>query len=103
MMDQAPSSDNKLLAEWRDYFADLLNNDSGPTTSPLPPLADQDKLPICVDPPTLEEVHTPICSKKRNKAAGLNCAVTAEALRGWRTDGKHGTCLCRNLHLTYSS
>ena len=77
----APSSDNELLAEWRDYFADLLNNDSGPPTSPLPPPADQD-LPICVDPPTLEEVQTAIRSMKSNKAAGLDCAVTAEALQG---------------------
>ena len=77
----APSSDNELLAEWRDYFADLLNNDSGPPTSPLPPPADQD-LPICVDPPTLEEVQTAIRSMKSNKAAGLDSAVTAEALQG---------------------
>ena len=55
--------------------------DSGPPTSPLPPPADQD-LPICVDPPTLEEVQTAIRSMKSNKAAGLDCAVTAEALQG---------------------
>ena len=50
-MDLPPTSDNELLAEWKDYFADLLNNDSGPPTSPLPSPADQD-LPICVDTPT---------------------------------------------------
>ena len=74
MMDQPPSSDNELLAERRDFFADLLNNNSGPPTSPLPPAADQDK-PICVDPPTLEKVHAAICSIKSIKAAGLDCAV----------------------------
>ncbi|XP_072017149.1 uncharacterized protein [Amphiura filiformis] len=44
-----PSSDKELLAEWKDYFCALLNNDNGPPTSDLPPPADQD-LPICADP-----------------------------------------------------
>ncbi|CAH1244317.1 Hypp7258 [Branchiostoma lanceolatum] len=77
----APSSDDKLLSEWRQYFSDLLNNDSGPQTSVLPPPAAQD-LPICVEPPTLEETVKAINSMKDNKAAGLDCAITAEALRG---------------------
>ncbi|XP_078586049.1 uncharacterized protein LOC144867902 [Branchiostoma floridae x Branchiostoma japonicum] len=77
----APSSDNELLAEWREYFSELLNNVSVPQTSGLPPPADQD-LPICVDPPTLEETVRAINSMKNNKAPGLDCAITAEALRG---------------------
>ena len=77
----APSSDNELLAEWREYFADLLNNDSGQLTPLLPPPADQD-LPICVEPPTLEEVQEAIRAMKNNKAPGLDSAVTAEALQG---------------------
>ncbi|XP_072036972.1 craniofacial development protein 2-like [Amphiura filiformis] len=44
-----PSSDKELLAEWKDYFCALLNNDNGPPTSDLPPPAVQD-LPICADP-----------------------------------------------------
>ena len=77
----APTSDTELLDEWREYFADLLNNDSRTTSSPLPSPADQD-LPICVDPPTIEEIQKAIRSMKNNKAAGLDYAITAEALQG---------------------
>ncbi|XP_072017515.1 uncharacterized GMC-type oxidoreductase Mb1310-like [Amphiura filiformis] len=65
-----PSSDKELLAKWMDYFCALLNNDNGPPTSDLPPPADQD-LPICADPPTLEETRKAIKAMKANKAAGL--------------------------------
>ncbi|XP_078617621.1 uncharacterized protein LOC144885572 [Branchiostoma floridae x Branchiostoma japonicum] len=87
----APSSDNELLAEWREYFSELLNNVSVPQTSGLPPPADQD-LPICVDPPTLEETVRAINSMKNNKAPGLDCAITAEALRGG------GDVMARGIH-----
>ena len=63
------------------YFAELLNNDSGSLLSDLPPPADQD-LPICTDPPTLEETQEAIQNMKNNKASGLDCVITAEALRG---------------------
>ncbi|XP_072041209.1 craniofacial development protein 2-like [Amphiura filiformis] len=76
-----PSSDKELLAEWKDYFCALLNNDNGPPTSDLLPPANQD-LPICADPPTLEETRKAIQAMKTNKAAGLDCAITAEALQG---------------------
>ncbi|KAI8514995.1 hypothetical protein Bbelb_075860 [Branchiostoma belcheri] len=76
----APSSDSELLDEWRLYFADLLNNDSGPPES-LPPPADRD-LPISTDPPTLEETVKAIQDLKNNKAPGLDCAITGEALQG---------------------
>jgi hypothetical protein len=91
----APSSDHELLVEWRQYFADLLNNDSGSLTSALPPPADQD-LPICVDPPTFEEIQKAIQDMKNNKAAGLDCAVTSEALQGGgevMTDIVHTFCV----------
>ena len=55
----APSSDTELLAEWGQYFADLLNNESRSLPSDLPPSADQD-LPICTEPPTLEETKEAI-------------------------------------------
>ena len=77
----SPSSDKELLSEWRAYFAELLNNDNGSPTSSLPLPAEQDLL-ICVDPPTLEEVQNAIKGMKSNKAAGLDSAVTAEALKG---------------------
>ena len=77
----APSSDNELLAEWREYSADLLNNDSGQLTPLLPTPADQD-LPICVEPPTLEEIQEAIRRMKNNKTPGLDSAVAAEALQG---------------------
>ena len=86
----APSSDTELLVEWGQYFADLLNNDSGSLPSDLPPPADQD-LPICNDPPTLEETHKAIQNMKRNKTFGLDYVITAEALHGWRGDGQHRT------------
>ena len=88
----APSSDTELLTEWGQYFADLLNNDSGSLPSDLSPPADQD-LPICTDPPTLEETQETIQNMKSNKASGLDCVITAEALRGggWRGDGQHRT------------
>ena len=74
----APSIDTELLAEWGQYFADLLNSDSGSLPSDLPPPADQD-LPICTDPPTLEETLEAIQNMKSNKASGLDCVITAEA------------------------
>ena len=77
----SPSSDKELLSEWRAYFSELLNNDNGSPTSSLSSPAHQD-LPICTDPPTLEEVQNAIKSMKTNKAAGLDSAITAEALQG---------------------
>ena len=86
--ESAPSSCNEFLAEWRDYSADLLNNNNEAPTSPPPSQAVQD-LSICVDPPTLKEIQTAICSIKNNKAAGLDYAVTAEALRGGKMTTNH--------------
>ena len=62
------------------YFADLLNNDSGSLPSDLLSPADQD-LPICIDPPTLEETQKAIQDIKINKSSGLDCVITAEALQ----------------------
>jgi len=76
-----PSSDKELLDEWREYFSDLLNNDNGSPVFDLPPPANQD-LPICIDPPSLEETRKAIQGMKNNKAAGLDCAITSEALQG---------------------
>ena len=66
---------------WKDYFNSLLNNDSGFTPSNLPPPASND-LPICTDPPIREETAKAIAAMKTNKAAGLDCTITAEALQG---------------------
>ena len=76
-----PKSDKDLLAEWQEYFSSLLNNDNGQNPSDLPQPAAQD-LPIHDHPPTLEETLEAIRQMKTNKAAGLDCAITAEALQG---------------------
>ena len=76
-----PKSDKDLLAEWQAYFSSLLNNDNGQAPSDLPQPAAQD-LPIHDHPPTLEETLEAIRQMKTNKAAGLDCAITAEALQG---------------------
>ena len=76
-----PKSDKDLLAEWQEYFRSLLNNDNGQAPSDLPQPAAQD-LPIHDHPPTLEETLEAIRQMKTNKAAGLDCAITAEALQG---------------------
>ena len=75
-----PENDEHLLEEWNNYFSSLLNNDSGFTPSELP-LPASDDLPICTDPPTREETAEAIAAMKTNKAAGLDCAITAEALQ----------------------
>ena len=76
-----PESDEHLLEEWKTYFSSLLNNASGLTPSELPPPAIDD-LPICTDPPTRDETAKAIAAMKTNKAALLDCAITAEALQG---------------------
>ena len=76
-----PKSDKDLLAEWQEYFSSLLNNDNGQAPSDLPQPAAQD-LPIHDHPPTLEETLEAIRQMKTNKAAGLDCAITAETLQG---------------------
>ena len=75
-----PKSDKDLLAEWQEYFSSLLNNDNGQAPSDLPQPAAQD-LPIHDHPPTLETLEA-IRQMKTNKAAGLDCAITTEALQG---------------------
>ena len=75
----SPKNDKDLLAEWRKYFSSLLNNDSQ-IPSDLPPPAAQD-LPIDINPPTLEETQKAIHQMKPKKAAGLDCAITSEALQ----------------------
>ena len=54
---------------------------SGFTPSELPLPASND-LPICTEPPTREETAEAIAAMKTNRAAGLDCAITAEALQG---------------------
>ena len=76
-----PENEEQLLEEWKNYFSSLLNNYSGFTPSELPLPASND-LPICTDPPTREETAEAIAAMKTNKAAGLDCAITAEALQG---------------------
>jgi len=76
----APSSEEELLSEWKSYFSSLLNNDNGPPLSELPPPAHDDLL-ISIEPPTLDETEMAIQAMKTNKAAGLDGAITAEALQ----------------------
>ena len=76
-----PESEQDLLEEWKEYFSSLLNNNSGLIPAEVPPPADED-LPICIDPPTREETAKAIAAMKVNKAAALDCAITAEALKG---------------------
>ena len=64
----------------RKYFSSLLNNCSGQSPSELPLPAAYD-LPIQKDPPTREETISAISKMKSNKAAGLDAAITAEALK----------------------
>ena len=77
----APSSENELLEEWKDFFSSLLNNDNGLVPSEVPQPTAKD-LPIFTDPPTRDETAKAIAAMKTNKAAGLDCAITAEALQG---------------------
>ena len=79
--DGAPqTSDKDLLAEWREYFSSLLNNSNGEPLSELPRPAAQD-LPIETNPFTRAETLLAIRQMKKNKAAGLDSAITAEALQ----------------------
>ena len=90
-----PEDEEHLLEEWKDYFSSLLNNDSGFTPSDLPPPASND-LPIYTNPPTSEETAEAIAAMRTNKAAGLDCAITAEALQGGgdqMIDTIHAFCL----------
>ena len=75
-----PENEEHLLEEWKNYFSSLVHNDSGFPPSELPLPASND-FPICTDPPTREETAEAIAVMKTNKAAGLDCAITAEALQ----------------------
>ena len=77
----APSSDQELLEEWRSYFSSLLNNTNGSDLAELPTPAEED-LPINTEPPSREETVEAIAAMRTNKAAGLDCGITAEALQG---------------------
>ena len=61
----AASSERELLAEWKEYFSSLLIDDNGPTPADIPPPTEHD-LPICVEPPTLQETKDAIQSMKSN-------------------------------------
>ena len=90
-----PANEEELLEEWKLYFSSLLNNDSGFIPSELPTPSSED-LPISTEPPTREETAKAIAAMKTNKAAGLDCAVTAEALQGGgdhMIDAIHSFCM----------
>ena len=76
-----PPSQQDLLEEWKEYLCSLLNNNSGLKPAEVAPPADED-LSISIDPPTREETAKAIAAMKVNKAAALDCAITAEALEG---------------------
>ena len=93
-----PTSDKDLLVEWQEYFSSLLNNDKGQTPSDVPQSAAQD-LTIHDHQPTLEEILEAIGRMKTNKAAGLDCAITAEDLQsggGAMADVIH--CFCVEVY-----
>ena len=76
----APTSDINLLAVWKEYFSSLRNNSNGQSPSELPPPAATD-LSIDTYPPTREEALLAKRQVKNNTAAGLDSAITAEALQ----------------------
>ena len=95
-------SDKDLLVEWQEYFNSLLNDDNGQIPSDLPQPAAQD-LPIHNPPPTLEETLEAIRQMKTNKAARLDCAITAEALQDGgdaKADAIH--CFCAEVYSNLS-
>ena len=57
-----------------------MNNNNGYPLSERPPPAAQE-LPIETNPPTREETLLAISQMKKNKTAGLDSAITAEALQ----------------------
>ena len=99
----APFSDTELLAEWGQYFADLLNNDSGSLPYDLPPPADQD-LPICTDPPPLKKHWKLSRTWRATKHLVWIVWQLWKLSRGWRGDGQHRTqILCWSIYISYSS
>ena len=92
-----PTSDVDLLSEWKEYFSSLLNNSNDQSPSELPPPAAKD-LPMQTNPPTREETLIAIRQMdmtKINKGAGLDSAITAEALQNGgdaMVDIVHGFC-----------
>ena len=59
-------------------LSSTMNN--GPSKSELPSPAIQD-LPICQDPPTLDETRKAIQGMRNNRAAGVDHVITSEALQ----------------------
>ena len=90
----APNSDINLLAGWKEYFSSLLNKSDGQSPSELPPPAATD-LSENANPPTREETLLAKRQVKNNTAAGLDSAITAEALQNGgdaMVDGVHDFC-----------
>ena len=75
-----PTNDKDLLSEWREYTSSLLNNSNGEPLSELPPPAAHD-LPIDTNSPRRYDILLASRQMKKNKAAGLDSAITAEALQ----------------------
>ena len=67
-------------AELKGILSSLLGNGSGEPLSDLPPPAAQNQ-PIDTNPPKREETPLAIRQMKKIKAAGLDSAITAEALQ----------------------
>jgi hypothetical protein len=76
----SPKNKDDLLAEWRSYFADLLNNPST-TSSNIRIHASSTDLPINSDDFTILEVRNAIRKLKNGKSPGDDVYITGEALK----------------------
>ena len=76
-----PGGDGDLLVGWQACFGSLLNSDGGRAPSGLPQPAARG-LPVRDRPPTLGETLGAIRRVGTDRAAGLDCTITAEALQG---------------------
>ena len=96
-----PKSDKDLLAEWQEYTSALFST----MIMVKPHLICHNQLlrPIHDHSPTLEKTLEDIRQMKTNKAAGLDCAITAEAFKGGgdaMADVVH--CFCAEVHVLKS-
>ena len=76
---QVIKSASQLLDEWRKYFSNLLNAPPVTQTTNIPP-AEQDLI-INEGDFTMEELNMAIKKLNNYKAPGIDCSITAEAIK----------------------